>query len=92
LGVPELRRHRPGSRETALSATVDRHDCAKVRIQRELARANTVLEAAGAVRTEADGFRWADTSKLPATFTSYYSGLVSTAYALGAIESTRAAA
>lgn len=63
----------------------EQHDCRKVRILREITRANTVIEAAGAVRIEADGFQWVDTSVLPAEFGEYYADLTSTGYALGAL-------
>ncbi len=62
-----------------------RHDCRKFRFQRELAAANKVVEDAGAVVAEDDGFRWVDESKLPAEFVEYYAGLRTTGYALGAI-------
>lgn len=71
--------------EQAIRAA-QQHDCRKVRILREIARANSVIEAADAVRVEDDGFQWVDTARLPADFADYYAGLTSTGYALGALQ------
>jgi hypothetical protein len=69
----------------AAQDAADRHDCRKARFQRELAAANKVIDDAGAVVAEDDGFCWVDQSKLPGDFVEYYAGLTSTGYALGAI-------
>ncbi len=64
--------------------TASEHQCSTWRLAQELDRANNTIAVAGALRTEADGFRWVDESKLPAAFMEYYAGLCATGYALGA--------
>lgn len=50
---------------------------------RELESANAAIHKAGALHTEPDGFRWVDMRRMPDGFDSYYSGLVSLAFACG---------
>jgi hypothetical protein len=70
---------------TAQPRPTDARSHTQTRLRAELARANAVLVNAKAVRTEPDGFSWIDEIKLPADFVSYYTGLVATCYAYGAI-------
>jgi hypothetical protein len=46
-------------------------------------RLNTALQAADAVVTDADGFQWIDTSKVPARLVGAYSRLMQYGYANG---------
>lgn len=59
----------------------------KQRYLRELASANAVITKADAFIIDPDDPEWlgVDESKLPSDFVSYYRGLVSAAYAIGAI-------
>jgi hypothetical protein len=72
-----------GAKKLAQKAATQ-HNCNKIRLNRELAKANQVITDAGALMTADDGFQWVDETKLPKRFVDYYAGLRSPGYALGA--------
>jgi hypothetical protein len=51
----------------------------------DFAKVTAAIEAAGAVRTEADGGQWIDESRVSADILSAYRGLVEYGYANGLI-------